>query len=171
MHRISIISLGVFLLIISQTGIAQSSRFDFFAGYGYYEGFTIGSELYNKSYIQSISLSAGYLRRFHKEEQTFSIALGYQHAIIPALTIGSSVYKWHTGCRAVFWQLEDPFYLWKAVSIIPSVNMNVQVFRKIRLNLDAGPAFNIVLFNKRKTFEQAGWPYHVMPEIRIVFIL
>jgi hypothetical protein len=97
--------------------------------------------------------------------------MGYQHAILLSQKTGLSAYKWHIGCRAVFWQLDDPYYLWKAVSIIPSINRNLQILKKVKMNLDAGPAFNIVLSNKRKTFEQVGWPYHVMPELRMIFIL
>lgn len=150
--------------------MAQSSRFDFFFGYGYYEGFTIGSELHTKSGKQSFSLSAGYFHRFQKNEENYSLTLGYQHAILLKQNLETFGYKWHTGCRAVFWRLEDPFYLWKAVSIIPSVNMNFLVFKKIKLNLDAGPAFNIVLYNRRKTYDQVGWPYHVMPELKMIII-
>jgi hypothetical protein len=160
----------ILLLSMSQTGMAQSSRFGFFFGYGYYEGVTAGGEIYNKCGSQSLSLSAGYFRRFQKEEETFSITTGYQHAILLKQCIDANTYKWHVGLRAVFWRHEDPWYLWKAASIIPSVNLNILVFNKIKLNLDAGPAFNIVLYNKRKTFEQAGWPYHVMPEFKMVFI-
>jgi len=158
-------------ITLSQTGMAQSSRFDFFLGYGYYEGLTAGTELYNKSGSWSVNLSAGYFRRFQKDEESFSFSIGYQHAILLKQRSDENRYRWHAGCRSVYWQLQDPWYLWKAVSVIPSVNRNFLIFKKIKINLDAGPAFNIVLYNKRKTFEQAGWPYHVMPELKIVFIL
>jgi hypothetical protein len=160
----------IILFTLSQTGMCQSHRFDYFFGYGYYEGITLGSELFNKSGSQSLSLSAGYFKRFQKEEEILSITLGYQHALFLKQKTGLAGYKWHTGCRTVFWRLDDPFYLWKALSIIPSLNLNFLIFEKIKLNLDAGPAFNIVLYNKRKTFEQAGWPYHVMPELRLILI-
>jgi hypothetical protein len=170
-NRFSLFVIYIFPIALNQTGMAQPSRFDFFLGYGYYEGITAGSELFNKSGLQSLSLSVGYFRSFQKDEETFSATLGYQHAVFLKQHSGLSGYKWHLGCRAVFWRLEDPFYLWKAVSIIPSINRSFLIFDKVRLNLDAGPAFNIVLFNKRKTYEQVGWPYHVMPEIRIIWIL
>jgi hypothetical protein len=170
-NKFALFSLFLISITLTQAGIAQSFRFDFFLGYGYYEGITAGGELHNKSGSQSLSLSAGYFRRFQKEEETFSFTLGYQHGILLKQSIDASAYKWHIGCRTVFWQLEDPWYLWKAVSIIPSVNLNFLIFKKIKLNLDAGPAFNIVLYNRRKTFEQVGWPYHVMPELRMIFIL
>jgi hypothetical protein len=160
----------ILLFSMSQAGKAQSSRFDFLIGYGYYEGLTAGGELYNKCGTQSLSLLAGYFRRFQKEEETFSFSIGYQHAIFLKESINANACKWHVGCRTVFWRLQDPWYLWKAMSIIPSVNYNILVFNKIKINLDAGPAFNIVLFNKRETFEQAGWPYHVMPEFKMIFI-
>jgi hypothetical protein len=170
-NKLSFFFLFIITISLSQAGLAQSSRFDFFFGYGYYEGLTLGSELFNRTGSRSVSLSAGYFRRFKKEEQTFSFTIGYENAILQRQITGASAYKWHVGCRAVFWRLEDPFYVWKAVSIIPSLNLNLLIFKKIKLNLDAGPAFNIVLYNKRKTFEQAGWPYHVMPELRMIFIL
>ena len=167
--RLLLLSLAI--LLISAYGLAQStSKFDFFAGYGYYEGYTIGSEYYFNQRYHSMNLSIGYDRLKHNNQESFALTLGYDFAIIRDRTNNSDNFKWHVSNRAVFWQLEDDFYLWRAVSLIPSISRRFNVFKSIDMSIDAGPSFNIVLYNKRKTFKEVGWPYHVMPNFRILII-
>jgi hypothetical protein len=50
----------IIFILFNKSGIAQSSAgFDFFMGYGYYQGLNIGSEFVFKSGKQSVSLFAG----------------------------------------------------------------------------------------------------------------
>lgn len=153
------------------SGIAQhASRFDFFIGYGYYEGFTAGSEYFLKSNKHSISTSMGYDKFISNDQKNISFSLGYNFALFSKNKFDSASYKWHINNKAVLWQLEDEFYVWRAISLIPSINRKFKLYRKIFLSADVGPSFNIVLYNKRKTFKEIGWPYHIMPDFRILLI-
>jgi hypothetical protein len=158
--------------LLNQTMHAQlTSKFEFFAGYGYYEGYNIGSEYYFKSGLRSLSLSAGYDYLFNKEQKSFSMELGYNRVIYKNYKNEEQQYKWHLSNRVVVWQLEDKYYVWRAITLIPSLQRRFIIYKKINLSFDIGPAFNIVLYNKRKTSEGVGWPYHVMPNFRIICIL
>jgi len=167
----------VFLIIIlqiSQIGNSQlSSKSDIFFGYGFYEGYNVGGEYYFKTGIHSMSLSLGYDRLINKNnnQESLSFALAYNHAILRNHTNRTDNFKWSLSNRIVLWQLEDNYYLWRAISLIPSISRRFIISKNINLSIDAGPSFNIVLYNSRKTFKEVGWPYHVMPNCRVLFII
>lgn len=164
--------LSIIFLQIYQSGNGQlTSKFDFFFGYGFYEGYNIGTEFHLKNDLHSMSLSGGYDRLINKKQESFSLTYAYNYAILRSCKNKSDKFKWHMSNRLVLWQLEDELYLWKAVSLIPSISRRFIIYKKITISFDVGPAFNIVLFNERKTFKEVGWPYHVMPNFRILFIL
>ena len=165
--KIVLISLVIFQIHL--TGAAQDAkRFDFFIGYGFYEGFHIGSEYYFKSYTHSVSLSFGYDRLFKQEN--VALSAGYNFAIFKNHKSNSGGYKWRVNNKVVLWQLNDEYYLWRAVSLIPSLNRRFILNRNLSMSFGFGPSFNIVLYNRRKTFREVGWPYHVMPDFSILFI-
>ena len=159
----------ILFLQICQIGNAQSSsKFDFFLGYGFYEGYNIGSEYYFKSGLRSMSLSAGYDRLFIKKQESLSLEFGYNRVIYKSHKNKLEQYKWYLSNRLALWQLEDKYYIWRAITIIPSLQRRFNIYKNIGLSFDIGPAFNIVLYNKRKTYEGVGWPYYVMPNFRIL---
>lgn len=164
------ILLSIQFFIISHIFYAQETpKFEFFVGYGFYDGYTIGSEYYFKE-RHSISLSVGYEGLFTKDKESMSAAFAYNLAIFKESKNKFNKYNWHIESRILAWQLEDEFYIWRALSIIPTIKRRFIIFNKINMSLDVGPSFNIVLYNKRKTFEEVGWPYHVMPNFRILYI-
>jgi len=168
-YGMRIIIISTIIFHISQIGHAQQeSKFDYFIGYGFYEGYNIGGEYYFKSKKQSVSLSVGYDKLLKQEYK--SLILSYNLAIFKDRKNSSEEFKWYLDNKAVLWQLEDNYYLWRAISIIPSLSRKIILYKKLRMSFDIGPSFNIVLYNKRKTFEEVGWPYHVMPDFRILFI-
>jgi hypothetical protein len=167
-----IILLLIIVFQINQVCSAQSlSKFDFFVGYGFYEGYTIGSEYFFNSKNNSASLSLGYDRLKKRQQESVSLSLGYNFSIFRSYKNNSNEFKWHLNNKAVFWQLDDEYYLWRTVSLIPSINRTFLLYKDVKLSFDIGPSFNIVVFNKRKTYREVGWPYQVMPDFRILLIL
>jgi hypothetical protein len=169
LHKMRFILL---IIIIFQFGeivnCQKTSNFSFFLGYGYFEGYNIGSEYYFNSEKQSISLSFGYDRLMNQEN--IAMTFCYNYAIFGSFKNDLNELKWHLNNKIVLWQLEDEYYLWRAVSLIPAVNRRFSLSGNLKMSFDFGPAFNIVLYNKRKTYKEVGWPYHVMPDFRILFI-
>jgi hypothetical protein len=164
------ITFFLLLCLIHPVNAQLSAKFEFFAGYGYYEGFNAGTEYYFKDSVNSVSLSAGYARSISKYQQSFTLEMGYNRAIFKSHMDAINEYKWQLSTRLVYWQLDDSYYNWNAISLIPSLRRRFILCRNIHLSFDVGPAFNIVLTNKRKTYENVGWPYHVMPNFRILCV-
>jgi hypothetical protein len=161
----------IVLLFFNQIGNSQiSSKFDFFLGYGFYEGINAGAEFYFKSYTQSVSLSIGANNLFDKKQKYFALIPEYNIAIFRHRRNPDDLFKWHVNNKFVFWQLDDEYYKWRVISFIPSLNRQFSLFKKLSISIDAGPSFNLVIYNKRKTFKEVGWPYHVLPNIRVKFI-
>jgi hypothetical protein len=166
---INVILVSSFLLLFSPTGKAQdTSRFDYYIGYGFYEGFNIGGEYYFRSGKQSVSLSAGYDRLTGQEN--ISLTFGYNLAFFRDRKDKSGRYRWHLNNKLAIWQLEDDYYLWRAVSIIPSINRRFNLYRNLSISFDAGPSFNFTLYERRKTFLEVGQLYRIMPDFRVLFI-
>jgi hypothetical protein len=158
--------------LINSIGNSQStSKCDFLFGYGFYEGYYLGGEYSFKKATQSISLSVGYDRLLNKEQECFNLGLGYDFVIFKNHKNILDKYQWSISNMAVLWQLEDEFYLWRAVSLIPSIRRKFVIIKRINMYLDVGPSFTIVLYNKRKTFREVGWPNNYMPNFRVAFIL
>ena len=166
------LNLIAFFLLLCTTGISQiQSEFDFFLGYGFYEGYNLGGEYNFNRGVNSVSLFTGFNRVKKNSQEYYSAGLGYDFAILRNRVNSPNQFKWSICNRAVFWQLEDNFYLWRAVSLVPSLRRRFALFNKVNFSFDFGPSFNIVLYNKRKTYKEVGWPYHMLPEFRILWIL
>jgi hypothetical protein len=138
---------------------------DVFAGYGYYETLNAGLEYHFKSDIHSLSLSAGYENFLKKDRENYAFTLSFNTALKRNLKLENGCYKWHLNNSLVYWGLEDGYYIWRVISLIPSAERSFAPFKKIRLTAGFGPAFNIVIYNHRKTYREVGWPYHVMPDL------
>jgi hypothetical protein len=160
------------LFFLTLTGASQSqSRFDFFIGYGFYEGIHIGSEYFLKSKTQSISLVLGGFYQSNHSEKYYAITPSYNIAIFRKRADSNNLYKWHLNNKFVFWQLEDEYYKWMVVSFIPTLCRQFSINQKIKISIDAGPSMNLVLYNERRTYKEVGWPYHVYPNfsVRLIF--
>ena len=165
------LTLIVLLFLLIQPGTSQTpSRVDLFLGYGYYEGINIGAEYFLKSYTSSICFSIGSNYLFESKKKYIAIIPTYNIAILRSRKNSEYFFKWHLNNKIVYWQLEDEFYKWKVISLIPSISRQYSISQKLSVSVDAGPSFNIVLYNKRKTFMEVGWPYHVLPDFRIRLI-
>jgi hypothetical protein len=147
------------------------SGFDYFVGYGYYEGVHFGAAYQFKSDTQSISLALGGFYRPEYDEKLYAVTASYNIAIFRKRTDSNNLFKWHLNNKFVFWQMEDEYYKWIVVSFIPSLCRQFSINQKLKISVDAGPALNLVLYNERKTYEEVGWPYHVYPNfsIRLIF--
>lgn len=153
----------------TQSGNAQPhSRFDFFLGYGFYEGCTAGSSCISKSGKQSVSASFGYDKFLRPDEETRSISLAWNVSIFRKQVNSTGAFKWYLQNKLIYWQLEDPYYKWKVLSVNPAVSRQFHIYKKMQASVDAGPSINFVLYNHRKTDREVGWPYHVLPNVRLL---
>lgn len=157
--------------VIHKGNSQDTSRFDLFAGYGFYEGFNIGAFYNPRTIAHSAGLSFGYSGFFNKKKDYIAVTAEYKIAIMRSRINEYNEYKWHLDGKIMYWYLEDEFYIWKVGSVIPSLARYFSIGKKIGILADAGVSFNLVLYNKRKTYKEAGWPYHYLPNFRIIVMV
>lgn len=156
---------GIFFL---ESSSKSNDTLCFFGGYGYYEGINAGIG-YKFSYgTQNIGLSFGVNKLFDKNSIYYSIISEYNIAVFRKHITRYGIYKWYIGGRIVYWYFEDEYYIFNALSFIPNFGRQFSLGEKFSMAIDGGIAFNLVLTSERKTFEEVGWPYNVMPDIRIL---
>lgn len=148
--------------------VKGQSKIDFLGGYGFYEGLHLGAAIQLKK-GQSLSSTFGIERWTNKNEKYYSLGLAYDFPILRTRKNSFDEFKWFLSNEGVFWMLEDDYYTWKCFSIIPSLEKKILIHEKWRMSFALGPSINFVLYNKRKTFTEVGWPYHVMPNFKIAF--
>jgi len=65
---------------------------------------------------------------------------------------------WSFNQKLFYWQMNDQRYLWKTLSIQPTLGKIIYLNPNNYLNCEIGPVLMVVLDYKRLTFEHAGWP-------------
>lgn len=146
------------------------NRLNVSLGYGFYEGFHAGLSFKLKDSNQSAGISIGAGNVFDFSQKYYSASVNYTRPVFKnKLTVGGYP-KWQFDNTLVLWQMEDSYYIWRVISFIPSISRHIYLSDNLTLALSTGPSFNLVLYNKRKTFEKAGWPYHIYPNLKIQLI-
>jgi len=135
-------------------------------GYGYYETFTLGFSYYLNP-EHKIGFAAGSSFIFNNE-MYYSVTLVDDIALFRSKKDNYKNYKWFLTNKILYWDMEDNYYRWNVLSLSPALTRNFSINRRINLTVDFGPLFNIVLESYRKTYEALGWPYHVMPNARLL---
>jgi hypothetical protein len=166
------VNIILFSLLFPGYANSQSKHhFDFFTGYGFYEGFSIGCKYNFKSNSQSLDISFGTSNFNFSNKKHYTFCTEHNFAIMRQRKINDSEFRWYLTNKLIYWNLEDEYYIWKVISLIPSISRQFKITHYIKFLLDTGLAFNITLFSKRKTYTTIGWPYHVMPNARILILI
>lgn len=158
-----------FVFVIIHAGAQPSSSFKLTGGYGFYEGYSVGTLYSFKNQKSGIGLSAG-IDRFWNNQLYYAFTAEHNLSVFRSAVNIDQSYKWFLCTKAVFWNYHDAYYTWRVVSAVPSLGRHIILSSKLKMAVDAGIAINFVVYNKRKTFEEVGWPYHVLPNMRILFI-
>lgn len=136
-------------------------------GYGYYETFTIGVNYYLKP-EHKIGIGAGSSFMINNE-MYYSVYIEDNIAVFRFKKSNTNNYKWFLTNKILYWDMKDSFYRWNVLSLSPAITRSFTINNNINLTADLGPLFTIVLESYRKTYEALGWPYHVMPNVRLLF--
>ncbi|MBN1182886.1 MAG: hypothetical protein JXB49_11400 [Bacteroidales bacterium] len=150
------------IMIYSQ----REHPFSLQTGAGYYEGFHAGLQYsYFSRHITSASL--GFDKNVFSTGTLVTFTLEHDYGWIHKNS-NPEEFSWTLQGKASIWYLEDEYYKWHVLSLSLTLNRNIILGPKVYLSIDAGPLFNIVLANHRKTFEEVGWPNSVRPNVRIL---
>jgi hypothetical protein len=146
----------------------EKKEYELHAGFAFYETVNAGVKYVFPDNKQKVGISLGFDNFTRKDETYFAITLEHNLAVFRKKIRNEYLYKWFIDSKVIYWRLKDEFYNWDVISFSPSLQRSFYFSDHLSLTLDAGPSFNIVLHNKRKTFREIGWPYHVMPDIRVL---
>jgi hypothetical protein len=156
----------IFTFLSADLYAQKDGKLEFNFGYGYYEAFTIGL-CYNLKPEHKIGIAAGTTFMI-KNEMYHSVILEDHIALFRSKKDNNNNYKWFLTNKILYWDMEDKYYRWNVLSLSPAISRRFSVNRKMYFSLDMGPLFTIVLESYRKTYEGLGWPYHAMPNTRIL---
>jgi hypothetical protein len=155
------------LLFISADLFPQSERtLQGTLGYGYYETITLGLNMYLKP-EHKFGISAGSSFMINNT-MYYNIMIEDNIAIFKSKKNKLNNYKWFLTNKILYWDMEDAYYRWNVLSLSPAITRSFSVNSKVDLNIDFGPLFTIILESYRKTYEGFGWPYHYLPNLRIL---
>lgn len=157
----------IVLTVISVNSSAQKpGSLGLSFGYGYYETFTLAFSYYlNPEHKIGISAGSSFMIN---NEMYYSVSMEENRALFRSRKDGSGNYKWFLTGKILYWDMEDKFYRWNVLSLSPALTRSFSINNHLNLTTDFGPVFNIVLESYRKTYEGLGWPYHVMPNLRLL---
>lgn len=119
-----------------------------------YESINIGTS-YNYKPNLSIALSAGSQFGIVKSTQYYVFSIEHD---ITIRKNKNELSNWTIDQRFFFWYLEDKYYKFRVLSMEPAFGRIFKLNSKLNLKIDIGPVFMFVLYSKRKTFEEVGWP-------------
>jgi hypothetical protein len=161
-----LITIIVLTVIFLNSSAQKPDGFGMSLGYGYYETFTLGFSYYlNPEHKIGISAGSSFMIN---NEMYYCVSLEDNRAIFRSKKDGSGNYKWFLTGKILYWDMEDKFYRWNVLSLSPALTRSFSIYDHLNLSADIGPLFTIVLESYRKTYEGLGWPYHVMPNFRLL---
>jgi hypothetical protein len=127
-------------------------------GFGFYEAFNIG---YKHNYRPNLGfgVSIGYQFGIIKNQQYYNLTIQHDWTFRRK---NKELSTWSLDKKLVFWYLEDKYYKWFVLSMEPAIEKTFLLNDRLGIYLDAGPVFMVVLYFKRKTFEEVGWPRYFL---------
>lgn len=158
-----------FTVLISHSALGQKNqnRFETKTGYGYYQGFNIGL-----NYFYTDKLKAGLSVGSHlklpplENENHFNIQIEntYHFGRLTKQNIGG----WYFNQQLMYWEQGQSNDRWKIASLGLNIGRTVSITERLGLDLELGPAFNIVVDRKRDPLiEASGWIWPVLYNGRI----
>jgi hypothetical protein len=166
---VSIIINVVIVLVPLNISAQKDSLWQVNCGFGFYEAFNIGAK-YNYRTNLGMRLSVGSQLGVIKNQKYYDITFEHDWTFRKK---NKELSSWSLDKKLVFWYLEDKYYKWFVLSMEPAIGKTFVINDKVGVHLDAGPVFMVVLYFKRKTFDEVGWPRYFMlnASLKIVYKL
>jgi hypothetical protein len=156
-------------------------HFEFSTGYGFYESMTASTKFVTSKGVK-YGLSVGFDNSIIFQGKYLSAMFDVQKPLLKKYYSGldyrntlefdkykhGADYRYFLDFKFIYWNLVDEYYYWHSISFIPSFGRNYQFSYHWTLSVDAGVMFNFVLNRGRLNYLNAGWPYKVMPNFRVL---
>ncbi len=159
------IILSIFLIILishSVEGQENRNRFEAKLGYGYYQGFNIGL-----NYFYTKNLKIGFGLGSHldlpplENEKHFNIQI--ENTLFFGKLNKQRVGGWYFNQQLMYWEQGLSDNRWKIMSLGLNIGRTISITKRIGMDLELGPAFNLVVGIKRDPeVEQSGWMWPIL---------
>jgi len=144
----------------------KESGFYLNMGIGYFDAFNLGLKWQFKE-VNRVGFSSGYDNDIFNFGKYFMLSLDYERMIFKEKTNEFGFKKWGILFKSLYWINKNQYYNWYVMGLTPAVTRHIYFNKKLFLSLEGGIQSNIVFKNERKTFQEAGWPYHFAPEFEL----
>ena len=163
------IKLSIFLILLisySVYGQEKKNRFETTLGYGYYQGFNIGL---NYFYTENLKVGFGLGSHLNlpplDKEKHFNIQI--ENTLFFGNPNKQNVGAWYFNQQLMYWEQGQSDNRWKIMSLGLNIGKTISITKRIGLDLEFGPAFNIVVDIKRDPLvEEYGWMWPILYNYR-----
>lgn len=159
----------LFIILISHSVYGQENRnrFETKFGYGYYQGFNIGL---NYFYTKNLKLGLGLGSYFNvpplENENHFNIQV--ENTLFFGKLNKQNVGAWYFNQQLMYWEQGQCDDRWKIMSLGLNIGKTITITKRIGLDLEFGPAFNLVVDIKRDPLvEESGWMWPILYNGRV----
>ena len=156
-----------FLIPYSAYGQQTKNRFETKFGYGYYQGFNIGlNYFYAKNLKVGFGLGSHLTLPPFENEQHFNIQL--ENTLFFGKRNIQSVGGWYFNQQLMYWEQGESNDRWKIMSLGLNIGKTISITKRIGLDLEFGPAYNLVLsIKKDPSVETSGWMWPILYNGRV----
>jgi len=154
----------LFVILVSNSAFGQENenRFETKIGYGYYQGFNIGL-----NYFYTEKLKVGLGVGSHLDLPPLENENHYNIQIENTLYFGNlskqDIGGWYFNQQLMYWEQGQKNDRWKIISIGLNIGKTISFTKRLGLDLEFGPVFNMVVDVKRDpSVEESGWMWPIM---------
>lgn len=158
---------GNFLLLFITITVSNFAQSKFIAGLGYYENIYCGitNNLNRKVQLQVGTGLSPYV--FSKNFQfSFHAAVGKKLWTLNK----EKKLKLNYQLKATNWFTDNPYNRFVNLIVGPELSLIKQFKNNAALQISGGMGYNFVLFYKRKTNVEVGWPREIQPLISVQYV-
>jgi hypothetical protein len=151
-------------------GQENDNRFEARTGYGYFQGFNIGLNYFYTDKLK-VGLGVGSHLTLPPLENENHFNIQIENALYFGQLTKQNVGGWYFNQQLMYWEQGQSNNRWRIVSLGLNIGKTIPITEKLGLEIELGPAFNMVVDIKRDPLiEASGWMWPVLYNGRVQMI-
>jgi hypothetical protein len=158
-----------FAILISHSVFGQENknRFETKIGYGYYQGINIGLNYFYTDKLK-VGLSLGSFLNLPPLENENHFNIQIENTLYFGQLTKQNIGGWYFNQQLMYWEQGQSNDRWKIVSLGFNIGRTIPITKRLGLDLELGPAFNMVVDIKRDPLiEASGWMWPILYNGRV----
>jgi hypothetical protein len=153
-----------FVILFSNSVFGQDNenRFETKLGYGYYQGFNLGLNYFYTERLK-VGLDIGSHLNLPPMENENHFNIQLENTLYFGKQTKQNIGGWYFNQQLMYWEQGQSNDRWKIVSLGLNIGRTIPITEKLGLDLELGPAFNMVVDIKRDPLiEDSGWMWPIL---------